>query len=514
MRLRLAIAPLLLLLALVLAPWRGVAAELTPDEKRGKQIYTQGTSASGVEIKAALGEEGGGTEVPASALPCAGCHGLDGHGGKEGGVRPPDLTPEGLGRHQPPYDDRLLIRAVTMGVNAAGTRLHVAMPRYRLTRQDAADLLAYLKRLGHEEEPGLTPKAVHLGVLLPGGARQESQAAAVRAALAARCAELNRDGGLYGRELALRFAELPEAPAERAAKLKEFLAGEPVFALIGVSLRAEDAGAAEAAGVPLISSLTSPPQEDAPPARHVFYLTPGLPEQAAALVGFAASRLRDRGGLALVRSGGEMAAVAEVATAAAREQGFTVVEAPAGESPAALARRLAGEKVTALLLLDGGSAARELLGRAGELGWRPLVLLPGALASPGEVPFAFVPASLGDRTFVSLPLLPPDQAAAAAVGYRHLAASSSLPAGHVSAQTAALAAVEVLVEGLKRTGREVTRERMVATLETLYRFDAGLGAPVSFGPNRRLGARGAFVSAVDLAHHALKGGISWVDLGP
>ncbi len=510
-----------LLIPLLLA-LPAMAADLTPDEQRGKQIYTQGTSASGVEIKAALGDEGG-SEVPASALPCAGCHGLDGHGGKEGGVRPSNLTREALGRptggegggrRHPAYDDRLLIRAITMGIDPAGNRLHVAMPRYRLTRQDASDLLAYLKRLGHEEEPGLTPKAVHLGVLLPGGAPQEGEAAAVRAALAARCAELNRDGGLYGRELALHFAELPEAPAERGARLRDLLAGEPLFALIGVALRGEEAGVAEAAGVPLIATLTSPPREDAPPGRHVFYLTPGLAEQAAALVDFAARRSPGRGELAVVPSGGEMAAVADAAAAVAREQGFTVVAAPAGESPAALARRLAGAGVATLLLLDGGSAAREFLDRAGELGWRPLVLLPGPLAAPGEDPFAFVPASLGDRLFISLPLLPPDQAPGAAQGYRRLAASSSLPAGHVTAQIAALAAVEVLVEGLKRTGREVTREKLVATLETLYRFDAGLGAPVSFGPNRRLGARGAFVSAVDLAHHTLGGRISWVDLGP
>src|SRR5262249_36987475 len=155
------IPPLLLLLALSSA-----TAELTPEEQRGKQIYTQGTSASGVEIEAALGDEGG-SEVPASALPCAGCHGLDGHGGKEGGVRPSNLTKEALGRPAggegggrppPAYDDHLLIRAITLGIDPAGNRLHVAMPRYRLTRQDAADLLAYLKRLGHEEEPGITPK--------------------------------------------------------------------------------------------------------------------------------------------------------------------------------------------------------------------------------------------------------------------------------------------------------------------------------------------------------------------
>ena len=33
------------------------------------------------------------------------------------------------------YDDRLLIRAITLGGRSAGNRLHVAMPRYRLTRR-------------------------------------------------------------------------------------------------------------------------------------------------------------------------------------------------------------------------------------------------------------------------------------------------------------------------------------------------------------------------------------------
>src|SRR5258708_26979210 len=102
--------PLVLTLLVLLAatPSRAAAGELKPEETRGKQIYTKGTSASGIEIKAALGDDGE-NEVAASVLPCAGCHGLDGHGGKEGGVRPSDPTPEALGRRHPPYDDRQLI---------------------------------------------------------------------------------------------------------------------------------------------------------------------------------------------------------------------------------------------------------------------------------------------------------------------------------------------------------------------------------------------------------------------
>jgi hypothetical protein len=505
-----------LLLGLAAPPARG----LTPEESRGKQIYARGTSASGVEIKAALGEDrsGGGTEVAASALPCGGCHGLDGHGGKEGGVRPSDITREALGRaasgeggregggrRRPPYDDHRLIRAITLGLDSAGNRLHVAMPRYRLTRQDAADLLAYLKRLGHEEEPGLGAGAIHLGVLLPGADRPGSPSEALRAALTARGAEVNREGGIYGRRLDLRFVPLPEAPAdsaERGSKLREALALDPPFALLAVSLAGDEAGiaaAAAAAGVPLITALTPRPREDFPLNRQVFYLTPGLAEQVAALVEAAARALpQGARSLAIIPSAApELFGLAGTAAAAARERGFTVVPA---------------EGAAALLLLDGGEGARELLRRVEASGHHPLVLLPAALAEArGDDLFATVPAALRDRLLVALPVPPPSAPAPAAAG---------LPAHHATLQKAAVATLAVLIEGAERTGRELTREKLIAALETLYRFDAGLGAPVTFGPNRRIGARGAFIAVVagpagvDAASQALGGQISWLDLGP
>ncbi len=470
----------MLLLSLVLA-LPGAASGLSPEETRGKQIYTLGTSASGVEIEAVLGEEG--APLPASALPCAGCHGREGHGGKEGGVRPSDLTREalgrpaaGAGRRHPPYDDRLLIRAITLGVDPAGNKLHVAMPRYRLTQKDAADLLAYLKRLGHEDEPGLTPDAVHLGVLLPGGARAE-EGAAVRAALTARGAEIDRGGGIYGRRLALDFVTLPEPPAERAAKLREQLASGTLFALIGTDLsgaEGELADVAEAAGVPLLSTLAARPRESSPPDRHVFYLTSGLAEQAAALIEAAARRLPpgERSLMIVPPGPAELAGIATAAAEAARRRGFRV-----------------SETADAILLLDRGAAAKALLARQLARGRRPLILLPGLL--PGEDLFTLVPASLSDRLLVSLPVLP----------------GRALPA-----QTAALAAAEVLIEGLKRAGREVGRESLTAVLEKLYHFDAGLGTPVSFGPNRRIGARGAFVAGVDFPRRAPGGAAVWIDL--
>ncbi len=130
-----------------------LAQPLTPEETRGRQIFLQGTSPSGDEILARMQ---GGVEVPAAALPCGSCHGRDGRGNPEGGVSPSDLTWESLtrpyvvrtpgGREHPPYDERLLTRAVAMGIDPGGNELHVAMPRYGLSREDMAALSAYVSR--------------------------------------------------------------------------------------------------------------------------------------------------------------------------------------------------------------------------------------------------------------------------------------------------------------------------------------------------------------------------------
>src|SRR6185369_1686590 len=75
------------------------STELTPQEKRGKQIYRKGEGGTSEEIKVILGT--GGLELPASSFPCANCHSLRGEGSKEGGLPPPPLNWASLtSRHQ------------------------------------------------------------------------------------------------------------------------------------------------------------------------------------------------------------------------------------------------------------------------------------------------------------------------------------------------------------------------------------------------------------------------------
>src|SRR6266550_2810296 len=141
-------------------------------ENRGKQIYIQGTSRSGKEILAYLGESS--LEVPGSAMPCANCHGLGGEGKPEGGVDPSNLTWESLtkpygstradGRRHPAYTERGLELAITRGTDPAGNKLLNVMPRYQMTSGDLTDLIAYLKRLGKDRDPGVSENKIVIGI--------------------------------------------------------------------------------------------------------------------------------------------------------------------------------------------------------------------------------------------------------------------------------------------------------------------------------------------------------------
>lgn len=57
---------------------------------------------------------------------------------------------------------------------------------------------------------------------------------------------------------------------------------------------------------------------------------------------------------------------------------------------------------------------------------------------------------------------------------------------------------EFLVEGFRRAGRDLTREGMIRAVESFDRVDNGITGPVTFGPDRRDGARSVVIGkAVD-----------------
>jgi ABC-type branched-subunit amino acid transport system substrate-binding protein len=496
-------------------------APLSALEAAGRTIYREGASPVGGEITALVGVDR--TPVPGAALPCASCHGEDGLGRPEGSVLPSIVTWSELTRpgghlhprrRHGPFDARSVVRSIAVGLDPDGQPLDVAMPRYTMPRWEEEALLAYLRVLEREADPGVAPTSLRLGTVLPTGGRLAGAGAAMRAALEAAVEDANAGGGLNGRKVTLLVEGFDADREDGLGAAQRLLAGRSVFALVSgfvPGAEREVAARAEQAGVPFVGPFT--PFSAGSEAHFTFHVLAGLAEQARVLVAWGSARpeLAAPRAAILRAEGAPFAAAAEAALAAARGRGWKGLEVqamgPDGPSAEAVAR-LATGGVEAVLLLGDDAALAGLVRQAEASGWHPYVLAAGTLAARAA---AAAPAAFEGRLLLAYPTRPDDLSDAARARLAGLVPRGE-PPRHQAAQASALSAFSVLAEGIRRAGRQLSRARLVAALEGLSGLETGFAPPVSYGPRRRVGARGGYVLAVELERQRLRPVSGWVRL--
>lgn len=524
----LALASLALCLAQSSRVWSPLAAQdpLTPQEIRGRHIYRLGTSSSGNEILAYVGESS--LEVPGSALPCANCHGFDGHGKPEAGVNPSGLSWDTLtkpyavtranGRQRPPYTERALELTITRGIDPAGNKLLNVMPRYQMSRDDLADLVVYLKRLGTDRDPGITENKIVIGTAVPSTGALAEMGKAVKAVITAFFENINSQGGIYNRRLELKSIETAQTPAATRANLERFLKDEDVFAMTStfvVGSEKETIPLMAQKEVPLIGPVTLYPQTGLPLNRQVFYLLSGIDEQARVLIDFAARKAENkttRFGIVHTQTEANGRAL-ETIREQAKKDGLITPEDydyPAGRFDSADAvRKLRESNRDVVFLLGAGEDALSFMKEAEKLNWFPSIYLPGG--SVGRE-ILNAPAGFNGKLFFAFPTSPADQTSEGIQEFRALAEKYKLPAQHLAAQISAYSAAKILVEALKRAGKDVSREKLIVTLEGFNGFETGLTPAISYGPNRRIGALGAYVVSVDLEKKQFVPASAWISI--
>jgi ABC-type branched-subunit amino acid transport system substrate-binding protein len=493
---------------------------LTAAEKRGKAFYLRGESSSGKDITAIISE----IDVPASTMTCSGCHGARGEGTTEGGVTAGNLTwsfltkPYGHDhgdRKHSAFSDATFIRSVTSGLDPSGNKLAVAMPTYRMPQEDMTDLIAYLKRIETDSDPGMTETSIVIGTLLPdkGGLAEMSQS--MGDVLRAYFAEVNSRGGIYNRKIELRVAS-GEATSI-AANMKHLIDDEKVFAMVGGVIAGADervATMSQEGGVPFIGPSTLLPQRGLPVNRYVFYLLAGLKEQARTLVNYAAKKSDpQKGRAAILCSESDLnKQIAASIEDQLHKRGWMLVPGncyqPANFNAAEQVAALKGQGVDSIFLLGSSVDAGALFKSAEAAAWSPSVYLLGSLI--GKDITGLVPIKLKDKIFLAFPTVPADFSDAGAAEYRTLMEKYKLKSTHAAAQASAFAAAKVLVQGLERAGKNLSRERLVTTLEGLYEFDTGLMPKITFGPNRRIGAFGAYVVTIDPEKKLFPASAEWI----
>lgn len=502
----------------------GVAQNpLTPEEQRGKRIYLYGTSPQGKDIVATVGE--GGIEVPGNVMSCSNCHGIHGQGKAVGGIRPSNLTWESLikpvvttpngPRIHSAYTEQTLEAAITRGIDPAGNKLLGAMPRFQISTEDLTDLIGYLKRLGNDRDPGVSENKIVIGTILPKGSLA-AMGQSIRAVLTAYFSELNSQGGIYNRRIELKFVETADTPAATRAALERFLKEEQIFALTSAYIpgaEKEILTLMEQESVPLIGPLTLYPQTSEPLNRQVFYLLSGIGEQVRALVDFAAKQ----GGpqnttLAIVYPRNDLnAAVVEAARDQSKKDKLSTPQTydyAAGHFEAADAgKQVRRSNPYAVFFMGSGDEAMSFMKEAEKLAWYPSIYLPAAAAGSGMFE---APAGFDHKIFVSFPTSPVDQNAAGTQEFRSLAAKYKLPTQNPAAQISVLSAAKVLVEGLRLAGEDLSREGVIRSLEGMNEYYTGQTPPVTYGPDRRIGAFGAYVVILDLKEKKFVVASGWI----
>lgn len=423
--------------------------------QQGETLYRSGTSPRNNPVIAVVA---GGTRLPGSAASCAGCHGRDGSGRSEGGITAPDirwtaLTQAGTrdlaaGRSAKPYDEATLVRAITRGLDSSGNTLAATMPRFELYGEDLEALTAYLKQLHLQRDPGITDQKIVIGSVLPLTGVAEKQGRALLAMLQAGIDAINTMGGLHGRTIAIdaENAESEDAPQRLAALGQRTLA---IVAPYAPRLQAELRAVARQQ-VPVVAPVMGPEAQGLDP---LFSTLPTARHVLGALAGYW-SRLpeQERGTLTVV-----LGKVNPEAT----EEFLRDLLPKAGRY----------RFVSAQSLLDSESAPGQWLlletapGLIQQLGSRLLAASTSIAGVPG--------ATLAEveRIVVAAPLLPPrDDPAMEQMQSRLRELKLEAPPALVTIQ--AMRGIALMEEALRRSGRELSRERLISALENHWRTSA------------------------------------------
>jgi ABC-type branched-subunit amino acid transport system substrate-binding protein len=413
--------------------------------------------------------------------------------------------------------------------------------------------------------PAVSGETEGHGAARAGEAPAGPLAQALRQVIEASIAAVNRRGGVHGRRIEwveVRPGAGANGPAWTAEDLERELRRADVLALVApfaVGHEAAVKAVAERLQLPVLGPLTLQAEGAEGSSPWVFHTLAGVPDLALALArevqrrapaaserAGAGARVAgpadrpwsallwhpaDEAGLALAQSvadrlrGEGWAPVLMQAFTPQAAQGRGAPAAlphPRAPAPLALAESAtaappgvpdavfvlgAGADLRAVWAAAAGSAAPDAPlpqatapaqeGTGAKLPW---LLLPGTLASREVLDLT---AAQAQRVLLAYPQLLQRQAAAARQGLAELQAGERSAADQ-PLLVATRVALLLLIEGLERSGRELSRQGLTGTLERLQGFDTGLVPPLSFGPGRRVGAAGGYVVEVDAGRRSLR----------
>ncbi len=390
------------------------------------------------------------------------------------------------------------------------------MPRYSMSREDMSDLILYLGRLGKDADPGIEENKIVIGTLAPTRGPRAELGQAIKLVTSAVFADVNAAGGIYNRRLELIVVETGDTPAATRANLERTLTATPVLAMTSSFIAGSEKEVLTLTSqreIPQIGPFTLYPRA-VPEKPNIFFLLAGVEDQARVLIEFASGQPEVKtGGIFIVHLESEynktvVDGMHQQTRLAGLPSAATVSYAAGGFDAAAAVKQGRALKRDAVFLLSSTEEALLFMREADQATWYPNIFL--SVGTSPEILKA--PQGFHKRIFIPFPTTPTDQSAEGINEFRAFIGKHKLPNSNIASQMLAYSAARVLVEVLKITGRDLTRERFVSAVESLYEYKTGLIPALTFGPNRRIGSLGAYVVTINLKENKFEPASGFIDL--
>jgi ABC-type branched-subunit amino acid transport system substrate-binding protein len=360
---------------------------------------------------------------------------------------------------------------------------------------------------------------IEIGTVVPTRGPLAEMGQAVKSVIEAAFAEANLTGGINHHQLELKVSETGDSTAATRANLDHLINTENVFALTGTFIagaETETVGLLAEQEIPLIGPMTVDPKIGSPLNRQVFYLLSGNAGQARALVRFISTKSdAHEPTLAVIYSRGQFnsgvfEAIKDEMEAEELPELIGYEYKSGTFDPAETTTILQHANPDAVFFVGRSQDFNEFLTAADRLGWYPQIFLPGVLGTSSEI-FA-APIGFHGKIFFSVPTSPSDVSPIAAEEFRALSEKYRLSSKHLAAQIAAYASVKILMQALKQTGPNLSRQHLIQALETFNGYKTGLTPDITYGPNRRIGAMGAYVLMIDLKEKKFVPVSDWISV--
>jgi hypothetical protein len=510
--------------------WAAGPSELVA---RGADIYLHGHLGDGSPL---LGlRDAGRPPASGSDAACVNCHKHSGLGAIEGRMRIPPITgrfltpPHGERADKPDlpyvetirggrkdYTDETTARVIREGIDADGKTMSTLMPRFALGDADMAALIAYLKSLDRDVEPGVAGTVLHFATIVTPDA-DPARRDAMLAVLRQFVKDKNDKAFTIGPSAPIRFSgramvgkmiyivprrwelhtwELSGAPETWPAQLEADFAREPVLAVIS-GIGGKDwspvHGFCEARAVPCIFPNVDLPV-DRPDDFYSIYFTGGLALEAELI---AARIVEGAGGQIpdvhqVYRAGGVGEGAAKVLAGALAAHGIRATDqALAPDSGAAgLSAGLRAAGAADFLVLWLGAADIAALGDAPARARQ--VLLSGRMGGFEAMP---LPPAWRAKSQIAYPVELPEKRSVGVQYARDWLRARAIPMTDAPVQTDTWLACSVLTETLNEMIDAFIPEYLVERIQEdlEHRFITGYYPHLSIAEHQRFASKGGYI---------------------